>query len=235
MNRQLSAHNINNVKNYIYEIGQNNKRVDNLFHQLNRLGDVILIGGAIRDIALKNKYPRDIDLIINTKERLDEYLGEFNFEKNSLEGYKISIEKFTFDIWTTESNWAYKERIINCSVEEIPKGAFYDFDSVTINLSDGKFYVDYFNKAIASNLLDIMLEDHVVYRNPSPAINIIRAIKIRENWGLDFSKRLMSYMQNWLANSSNPADELRYAEKKHYKMESFNVDNDRIEKFLFFN
>ncbi|ULO07040.1 hypothetical protein H1230_29550 [Paenibacillus sp. 19GGS1-52] len=189
----------------------------NLFNCLNKVGDIIIVGGALRDFAFKDS-PRDIDIIIdnnNTRE-FENVFKEFDFCKNRFGGYKISLNNIDFDIWSICDNWAFKEGIHNSNFSNISKGTFYNFDAIAFNMTTHELDADIFIQSLSENLLDITLEENFIPMNPTPEINVLRAFRIREVWGLDFSEKVYNYISNWYTVTPKPEEKLKKAELKHY-------------------
>ncbi|WP_370772815.1 hypothetical protein [Clostridium sp.] len=59
------------VDEYFTKLSYKSKEIKNLLESLKKYGELILLGGAIRDILIKDDNPRDIDLIIDTNKNLD--------------------------------------------------------------------------------------------------------------------------------------------------------------------
>lgn len=208
----ISHRSLNGIK----KLKDNHYQVKQLFDKLNVLGDIILIGGAIRDFSL-DKTPRDIDIIIDTKEtNFDQTLKYFSYKKNRFGGYKISIEDIEFDIWSINNNWAFKERIFETRFNNISKGTFYNFDAVTLNINTLDLDADLFLDAVRKKTLDITLEEDFIKQNPSPEVNIMRAFVIKKYWELEFSDKVTDYILEWFEKNEAPINSLEEAELKHY-------------------
>jgi tRNA nucleotidyltransferase/poly(A) polymerase len=68
------------------------------------MGDLALLGGAIRDFAI-GKVPRDIDLVTSIRdETLQRIVSRFPHERNRLGGYKIEGSLFSIDVWSIENH-----------------------------------------------------------------------------------------------------------------------------------
>ncbi|ASA19533.1 hypothetical protein [Paenibacillus donghaensis] len=196
--------------------------VSDLFNCLNTLGDVIIVGGALRDFAFKDSPPRDIDLIIDNQNKneleneLENVFKKFDFRRNRFGGYKVVVNNLDFDIWSIYDNWAFKEGIHNSSFSNISKGTFYNFDAIAFNMTTHELDADIFIQSLSEKLLDITLEDNFISMNPTPEINVLRAFKIRECWGLEFSEKVQNYISAWYSVTSEPEEKLKKAELKHY-------------------
>ncbi|MDH4617376.1 hypothetical protein [Brevibacillus sp. AY1] len=193
-----------------------NQQVACLFNNLSEYGDLILVGGAIRDYAHKT-LPRDIDIIVDSKiSNFDEVLDSYCYRRNRFGGYKVFLENIELDIWGISNNWAFRENILDAKFENISKGSFYNFDSLALNLKTSYLDADIFIQAIREKLLDIIIEDKYINLNPTPEVNIVRAFIIRKYWELDFSNRVVDYITKWFSQYNNPIDILIEAEIKHY-------------------
>ncbi|MDR4938796.1 hypothetical protein RGU11_20650 [Rossellomorea marisflavi] len=200
----------------IQRLQQEDIQITTLLSNLNQLGDLILVGGAIRDFAFL-KSPRDIDIIIDSEEsNFDEAVKRFNYRKNRFGGYKVFLDNVEFDIWGIKHNWAFKEKILDTQFKNISKGTFYNFDALALNISTSDLDADVFVESMKEKVLDITLKDEYIEQNPSPEVNIVRAFIIHKYWGLSFSNKVMNYISNWSNKMDAPVDILRKAELKHY-------------------
>jgi hypothetical protein len=165
---------------------------------------VYLLGGAIRSVH-HNEQIRDVDILldrpISHEKKFMQYLP-YKIQRNRLGGFKCKFTKVQVDLWTIESNWAYKLRLIkrgSISAKEIAKGSFYNFDSLVYALNDKYLECTYYNKCVRSMLLDIVKHStRYIATNPIRAGNILRAIYLRRKYKLKFSYFLEKYIQDQL-------------------------------------
>ncbi|MCL4416174.1 MAG: hypothetical protein M1365_05675, partial [Actinobacteria bacterium] len=151
---------IDNVRYSIEKLRENDE-IDLLFSSLECLGGLILVGGAIRDLAV-SAIPRDFDIIVDTEiENLNRTLGNFRCQRNRFGGYKLNIFSYNFDVWCIQDNWAFKHHYIETKVENIKYSSFFNVDSLVLHLKEDYWDVSSFNEAIESNLLDIVLGEEM--------------------------------------------------------------------------
>jgi len=207
----------NNSLQRIDKLKCESKEIEDLFDALSKIGDIIIVGGALRDFALDDA-PRDIDIIIDSDspEDFNDALKEFDCYRNRFGGYKLIISSIEFDIWSINDNWAFKEGIHNSKFSNISKGTFYNFDAIALNLTTLQLDADIFIQTLNNKMLDITLEEDFIPLNPTPEVNIVRAFNIREEWGLNFSNRVSRYISEWFETTASPYEVLQKAELKHY-------------------
>ncbi|AMR05752.1 hypothetical protein [Bacillus thuringiensis] len=212
----------------IKRLQQDNPSISTLFNNLNEYGELILIGGAVRDFTYQ-KSPRDFDIIVNSNlTNFDKAFEGYNYRKNRFDGYKIFINDIELDIWSIQNNWAFKEKILKTRVDNITKGTFYNFDAISINLNTSDVYAENFIESIKEKVLDITLEDDYIPLNPSPEVNIMRALVIKKYWGLNFSKKVNNYIHNWLTEVDSPYDLLIKTEIKHYGNRKLTIEDYKM-------
>jgi hypothetical protein len=160
-----------------------------------------VVGGFLRDIVL-GVQSRDLDMILGVSpEVLDQLLtkSKLNYKKNRLGGAKLLFNNFEIDIWSIDSNWSFRTNLIKRNeqkiVDNIAEGAFYNFDSLVINVLSYEVCVKHFNKCVEKNELDI-LRKNKNYRKHNPTIeaNIIRAFYLKNKFNLNFSKNCDDYL-----------------------------------------
>ena len=185
------------VSKGLNEIFLNSVKFEDFYSNALNMGDLFMVGGAIRDFAL-NETPRDFDLILNCNPHtLKDFLHEYEYRNNRFGGYKLQIDNIEIDIWSINSHWAFKKNILECTYENISKGAFFNFDAITLNLVDFWLDADVFIKSYESRTLDINLHQDYVNLNPDPEKNIERAYKLRDTMGFALSDRLIDYCNYW--------------------------------------
>lgn len=190
---------------------------DSLLKKLESKGDIVLIGGAIRDMIVFKQKPRDFDLIVmSANENLGDNLDSFIVERNSFGGYRIKIDKLKIDIWSMANHWAFKNSYFDCKIENLKNSVFFNFDAIYVNLGTGEYEAESFNNTIQENKLDIVLNEKWVNLNPSHEINILKALIIRRRFNFKFSERLKNYMAEWFKSKDNYFALLCEARRKHY-------------------
>lgn len=228
--KTIKKSDINNVLHYLNKIRKNND-INNLFNKLEAQRNLYLVGGAIRDIAVKKALPRDIDIIVEKEEELDKALSDFKYTKNRFGGFKLEIDNLYFDIWTMKDHWAFKKGIFESNYDNLSKTTFLNIDSLILDLKSQKFQVEIFNKAIEEKLLDITLPYQYIKDNPTPEVNILRLLIFKKEWEFEFSDLVYEYIFNWLDNNINNISRLIEAQNKHYK--SKKISKDYIKKHLY--
>lgn len=226
----LTTEHVKSVTSYVRGI-RINPTIQSLFAKIEACGDVILIGGAIRDIALKKERPRDIDLIVDcVEDELRSNLRSYKYKLNSFGGYKIEIDDVAFDIWSIENNWAFKNEIVPTAKENISKGAFYNIDAVCINLSDSSFFSEHFDTAVINRELDI-IQDHQNIINQAHALNVARAFRLKQKWNLTFSRKVINYICSWAEATRDPLLTLTNESLRHFGDTSF-LDGGFVDAFF---
>lgn len=191
---------------------ENRPQASDLLMRLSTIGNLVLFGGAVRD-ALASQDPRDIDIVVDGKpSAIDQVLCNFVSTKNRFGGYSVSLEGNKYDIWSLESTWAFRERLVqNVSIDNLVETVFLNIDSVAVNLSTGDAYANRFLDALNTNVLDIVLSE-----NPFPPLCVVRALVLKNKRSLSYSNALMKYILAWLMTTSDPCSELMAVQLKHY-------------------
>ena len=219
------------VDEYFTKLSYESKEIKNLLESLKKYGELILLGGAIRDILIKDDNPRDIDLIIDTNKNLDanreidKILDKYTAcQKNRFGGYKLNIDGIELDIWTMDNHWAFKNKLLTRKIDNLKYSTFLNFDSIWYNLynkeRNNKYEYTFFNDCIKNNQINIISnKKELVELNPTKDINIVRILNIKNEWNLDIGDSVKKYVNSWVGANNNWVDELYYAQIKHYKIE----------------
>lgn len=208
-----------------------------LINQLNKYGELLLFGGAIReynDSGFDNM-PRDFDIVINKNNDntdLDKVLEAFNYKKNRFNGYKINVNNIDFDIWSIENTWAFKENMIKCSKEDykykLQDTVFLNIDSIVYNLTQNKIFDEKYEYAMKSKEIDIVLEE-----NPYKELNMVRAIGLKDKYNMRFSDKLKDVIKSFIKNNNecitcciDKLYEVQYNHYLEYKVKKEIIENE---------
>lgn len=190
--------------------------VNEFYNHLKSYGDLIMVGGALRDLTFQEE-PRDLDLIINyQQDDLDKILEGYNYRRNRFGGYNLRIGNIELDVWSISSHWAFKENIYECAFENITRGAFYNFDALALNLQTLDIDIGNFIHTLESKTLDLNLDEEYVHLNPSPSKNIMRALRLKKTWELSLSEKVTNYCYRWIKETNLSLEDLLAIEYKHY-------------------
>lgn len=164
-------------------------------------GTAYIVGGYLRDIANGAK-SRDLDVILNLpSDRLISILknSKLIYSINRMGGIKIKLDDNYVDIWNFENNWSFKNNLVKFNqqyvVENIAEGCFYNFDSIVININDLELCSRYYNECVSKKELDIIQKnDNYKKLNPTIESNIIKAVYLKNMYGLQYSKNCKDYL-----------------------------------------
>lgn len=196
-----------------------NKSVQLFFNSIFEHAEVYLFGGAVRDYLDENfDNVRDFDFVVdfqNKNDAIENYINNcINYKKNRFNGYKIFLDDISIDIWEIQNTWAFKEKKLDISAQNLLNSVFLNIDSVVFSMNQ-KNYInncDFKYKEILKNqVLDIVLEE-----NPFLKLNLLRALIFHEKYNLDFSDRLKTLYKNY-RDLELLSKELVEIQTKHYK------------------
>ena len=170
------------------------------FYEASLNCSVFIVGGFLRSVA-NSENPRDIDVIMNmSNQEVSSFIrrAKVDYTPNRFNGYKINFKSIYVDLWTTETNWAFASKVITLGkpdiISRVAQGTFYNFDSLVFDLRTEKVNVTAYNDCVATRTLDIIRRssDYII-KNPGKISNIIRALRIRHQYGLNFTTELCRY------------------------------------------
>lgn len=165
-----------------------------LIDALKKSFDVILFGGVVRD-ALFHKISeiRDIDIVLCPSNSIindqDCYLNQIiresgvRYRKNQFGGYKIITFKNFLDVWLLKDTWAFREKLMPVSVENLLNSVYLNIDAYAWNYNQKKFISQCNVKRY--NEIDIVLE-----KSKCETLNLIRAVVLSKKYGLPLSRRI---------------------------------------------
>lgn len=187
------------------ETKNGNETIVDFFNKnIDIIGDVVLFGGAIRDIFLFGKISpeSDLDFVVRCdKNRLRAVLTSFNPIENKFGGFRFYFGRRQVDIWPLEETWAIKNGYLrkfksmqagraDTSMMDLLSTTLFNVDSVYYrvnkkNLICSNFFLD----GIKNNILRLNLEE-----NPSPQGVVKRIGRMREEKGFDVDSKISIYI-----------------------------------------
>lgn len=132
------------VMGYIEEI-KKDIGVKRLLEYLEGCGQCLLIGGVIKDKGILGKIPKDIDIVVITKDKLDldslrdDFIVRIN--KYEVESKRSGLE---FDIMTRESIGEVKKDLIQ-----------FNTDNLLVNITRKEYDAIGYNKAVIGGTVKI--------------------------------------------------------------------------------
>jgi hypothetical protein len=156
--------------------------IHEILNQLNTTGEIVLIGGMIRDLTLFGNAKfflshSDLDFVIEPKDidAFEEHMVLIGAKTNRFGGYSLPPKNgWKVDIWPLKKTWAHLEGHVNVQkLEDVTKVTFFDCDAIIYNLTERKLYYieNYFD-----NLKDRILDINLI-SNPNPIGNAVRAFR----------------------------------------------------------
>lgn len=170
---------------------------------LNSFGSVVLIGGAIRDVARAGQkgFSSDLDFVVYDGHRRAflEQMRAMGGVPNRFGGFALKQFSLKIDVWHIEDTWARTAGYVAVrEPEDLLKCTFFDWDSVLFDLKTSRLILpqNYLAK-LSLNVMDIMLE-----QNPNPMGSLIRALRRAALWHVRFGPRLTNFSVRCLESMS---------------------------------
>lgn len=199
------------------------RAVAQVTRELGEVAEVYVFGGLLRDLALygSSDFSSDVDIVLvpHDEAAFEAILEKFAFRRNKFGGFRLTANRWLFDIWEFDKTWAFAEKHVQPkskhSLNETTffnwDAVFYDFRANQIVCSDGYF------EQLANLSLDINLE-----LNPDTLGMFLRALRFIEEDQAKTEPRLTKFMAN-VFESESDTNILRYY-RKHSKSDFLNED-----------
>lgn len=213
-----------------------------IIDRLMMIGDVAVIGGLVRDIALYGVDDRpisDIDLVVSGDSRkLDKIAQDLKAIPNRFGGYSVKSDGFKVDFWSLNKTWAKTAGHVKIkSLVELPQSTFFDWDAIVYVINTNRSYaISRYIERLNSRVLDINL-----LNNPSIKGNLVRALRRIMMWDARPSKRLYDFIDlnamnySWIeiVDAEAGAFHVRYLESfSNYKDYKEEVIKKNVFKYL---
>ncbi|CDX27986.1 conserved hypothetical protein [Mesorhizobium sp. ORS 3359] len=152
--------------------------VRDTLRELREYGRLVMIGGAIRDIALFGNagFKSDLDLVIDTNDLVDfeRRMKVIGARVNRFGGYALPLRRWQVDVWPLKRTWAHLNGHVRVeSFKDLPKATFFTCDAVIYDLEERNLISrdGYFDE-LSKRVLEVNL-----LPNPNPKGNAVRAIR----------------------------------------------------------
>ncbi|MCQ4262139.1 hypothetical protein CXK91_14730 [Stutzerimonas stutzeri] len=153
--------------------------VANFIGRLSSLGEVLVFGGVLRDIALfgAKKFNSDIDLVVDCSVTdLSDFFAAENavFNRNKFGGYRVEVGGWAVDVWSIRETWAFKHGyVLYEGRESLLLTTVMNWDAVAFSFKDKQIiscpaYLD----CLRMGELEVVLTE-----NPNQVGVLIRVIR----------------------------------------------------------
>jgi hypothetical protein len=173
--------------------------MSDIVRPLQAFGEVVIIGGLVRDIAFYGPDRRpisDVDLVICSRRtdvrRFAERIGAM---PNRFGGFGIRTHAFKVDFWALSTTWAKTHRHVPVRRStDLLRCTFFDWDAVLYTTDKRRvFAIPRYLDRMRRRVLDLNL-----LPNPSVKGNLIRALRRLIMWDVRPGKRLQQFIQDAL-------------------------------------
>jgi predicted nucleotidyltransferase len=155
------------------------REVGEFCKQVGEIGDLAIFGGMLRDLLLEGneKFRSDVDLVIDTDNiaSLQRVLAPYSPHRTAFGGYRISLRKWTVDLWPLQWTWAIRSgHVRSNSLSDLTRTTFFNWDAIVYELRSGAIHCPpCYSDELNSRLLSINLAV-----NPNPEGAAIRALRM---------------------------------------------------------
>lgn len=170
------------------------------YHKMLDVGDVYIMGGTARELKNKKsiKTLKDIDFCIYIKDQIEfeRIINDYIYRCNAYDGYKILNSEILLDIWDIKNTWGFKNGLVKVNnddyFEKLVDTVFLNIDALVYDVSNDRWNDHIYNSAIKNKKLDIVLKD-----NPFVELNILRAIILKKQYGMQYSDELKNLILHY--------------------------------------
>lgn len=217
----------------VYKILKEENISEDAFLHLEKKYELILFGGAVRDYIFTGyqSVPRDMDFVvvgaknnIELRRNLSLFWCNEKISQNQFEGIKVTVGKFSIDIWRLEDTLAFKKGFLPCSVDNLLESVTLNIDAYAYNMNTKK-YVNKCNLKIYPQKIELMLKDE-----ENLNLNLIRAIVYSEKYRIPVSKEIKGILMKKLLDEKE-VKKINDIQIYHFKQEKINI-NDLYNRLL---
>jgi hypothetical protein len=188
---------INNSNIKFLEFIHNNLPSDvcDFIDSLNKLTEVTIFSGIIRNFFLSKTEIRDLDIVLADHIEIEYLLSKASsVTRNSFGGYKIKFSEIDIDMWYLKDTWAFNHQKtfdLNNLINLIPATAFFNFSAIIFSLSSKKFiYTIDFVRFLRKKEID------VVYKpNANKKLCVVNTYYYSLKYDLMISEKLIKLLR----------------------------------------
>ena len=176
---------------------------DLLAEHFDGVGPAAIVGGLVRDLALKGTagFRSDIDLVINApSERVDRLAAGLAATPNRFGGYSAVTAHWKIDFWALSNTWAAAVGLVKVrSFADIVHTTFFDCDAICYETQRPRrmHALEGYLERLRVRRLEINL-----LPNPSIDGNLLRAARRLLLWGFQPGERLRAFIARELNEES---------------------------------
>lgn len=202
------------------------RAVAQVTRELSEVAEVYVFGGLLRDLTLYGGcgFESDVDLVVVPRESssIASIIKKFDFQKNKFGGFRLSSDRWLFDVWEFEKTWAFSEKYIEAkSQHSLIETTFFNWDAVFYDIRSNKIICgdQYFNE-ISNLTLNINLEE-----NPNVMGAFLRALRFIEKDQAKTAPKLTKFISGMFEGETD-SDILLY-DREHSKSPFLSADSLR--------
>ena len=185
--------------------------------QLQKHGNLVIIGGLLRDLCLfgNAQFRSDIDLVIYPRDenRFSEHMASVSRKVNRFGGYGLPLDKWQLEVWSLRKTWAHTAGHVQVNTfDDLIKTTFFNCDAITYDISSKRLSAsDNYFADLESKLLEINLRP-----NPNPVGNAVRAMRYGLVKGFLWGPLLTRFVAETI-------DEIGWSDLVRYEQRSFHT------------
>jgi hypothetical protein len=213
------------IKSRLDSLLSKNMSAFNFVQDLSDMGEIIFLGGSIRDLFFENwdqDLPRDYDIVVKLnvdRYVLESFLSRYEYRKNRFDGYKIKVEGVEFDIWILEKTWAFNNRLLKSNEKNLIKTVYLSVDGIAFNYTRKKLYDNIFRETNDKREISVVLKE-----NPQKELNLLRALVFKQKYNYKLSSKLKSEYRKVKSVNGNLSKVLYDLQLDHYKEEKLSLE-----------
>ncbi len=170
-----------------------------LLGELGSLGEVVLFGGVLRDLALHcpSNFRSDVDLVIvSSREReFDRFFNDKDARINRFGGYRVMLSNGSVDVWPLQRTWAFRTgALVGSSPKDLLRTTYFSWDAIAYSWRTGRlFWRPSYLEELRSKVVDLEFPD-----NPYPLGALVRTFRLLASRKAEISPRLARHTRRLL-------------------------------------
>jgi predicted nucleotidyltransferase len=178
--------------------------VSDLVEKLSSLGEVLVFGGLLRDIAMYGvrEFYSDVDLVVDCQQnKLDEFFQLLpNARRNKFGGYRFQAGSWDVDVWPVCETWAFRKGLVNFrDKKSLLLTTISNWDAILYSFEDKKIiFKDGYFDDLTKGRLELILSE-----NPNELGVLMRMLRsIHDGKAGCIMPKALMFLQNQLEKRS---------------------------------
>lgn len=158
------------------------------------VGEIALVGGAIRDVAREGiaKFKSDLDFVVrgSNETEFSTLMLALGATPNRFGGFRLRFRRWKVDVWRLEDTWARTAGLREVAeFSDLLRCTFFDWDAAVFELNRGRLHAsDDYLRRLKRGVIDLNLRENPNYKGA-----LVRTLRRGALWNVCYGEELSNF------------------------------------------